>query len=354
MRNVVPTDNPASVRVAHGKVSGLVDSLTQAALGAAVGQLVAGRRLGRRAALLGAACGTIPDLDVLISYADPVAQMTYHRTWSHSFFWLTLATPVMWLLARATPLWRDGGKPMLLAIWLALITHPVLDCFTIYGTQALLPFSDYPISLGSVFIIDPFFTLPLVVALVVAWRNPAALRQQRVLGSALGFGAAYLLLSVVIQGHMQRQARLALPVVANTASPVKATPTAFNTLRWRLLVREPGRHCDQFVGLFGSVDADGWRCYTQRPDLERKLAGHWPYERMRWFTHGWFSVTHQGDKVILSDLRMGVERFYVFRFVVAEMRDGVMRPVTARQLPTSRPSLATLPLAYGHPQSDQP
>ena len=64
-----------------------------------------------------------------------------------------------------------------LLVWLALITHPLLDAFTVYGTQFWLPFSDYPVGIGSVFIIDPLFTTPLLAGLTAArWRQfaPAA------------------------------------------------------------------------------------------------------------------------------------------------------------------------------------
>ena len=47
-------------------------------------------------------------------------------------------------------------------MWLALVTHPLLDAMTVYGTQLALPFSDHPFGVGSIFIIDPLYTLPLL------------------------------------------------------------------------------------------------------------------------------------------------------------------------------------------------
>ena len=331
-----------------------MDSLTQMALGAAVGQLVAGRRLGRRAALVGAVCGTLPDLDVLVQYADPVAQMTYHRTWSHSFFWLTLATPIAWWLARLAPGLRDAGWRLPLAIWLAFVTHPLLDCFTIYGTQALLPFSDYPISIGSVFIIDPLFTLVLSIGVLVALNAPQTRRAGRVLAGALVFCGAYLLLSALMQRAVMHDAAEALPRPLAATARIKATPTAFNILRWRVLAMDGGSHCDQFVNVWHSVTVDDWRCYRQRRDLEPRLRGHWPFERLRWFTHGWYALRLEQGRVVVTDLRMGVEDFYVFRFVVAERHGDSITPVATRQLSPLRPNWDSLSLAYGHPRPGQP
>ncbi|MEO1595356.1 MAG: metal-dependent hydrolase [Pseudomonadota bacterium] len=334
----------ASARAASRKPRAeSLDSLTQAALGAAVGHLVAGRELGPRAALMGAVCGTLPDLDVLVRYADPVTAMTVHRSWSHSWFWLTLASPVVWLLLRPLPGFRGGGWPMLLAIWLAFVTHPLLDCMTIYGTQALQPFSDYPISVGSVFIIDPVFSVPLAVALVLALRRPA--RRRHVLSIALAFCASYLALSSGLQARLERSAALAAPA---GASSVKATPTPFNTLRWRLLRLSSDGHCDQFVYAWQRPQPARWRCYPQQREFEDGLGNHAPYQRMRWFTHGWYALRRDGDALVLTDLRMGSEGFYIFRFVLGEVGDDGVRPVPARQLTPPRPELRAFARAYRH------
>ncbi|MGB1248508.1 MAG: metal-dependent hydrolase, partial [Chitinophagales bacterium] len=47
--------------------------------------------------------------------------------------------------------------------FLALFTHVLLDAFTTYGTQLLLPFSDKRISFDSINIVDPVYTIPLLL-----------------------------------------------------------------------------------------------------------------------------------------------------------------------------------------------
>ena len=288
---------------------------------------------------------------MLVTYADPVSAMTYHRSWSHSWFWLTLATPPLWLLARMLPGLRRGGSRLLLAIWLALVTHPLLDCMTVYGTQALQPFSDYPISVGSVFIIDPLFTLPLLVALAIALRRVE--RARSALTTALACCSVYLAAGAGAQSWIEAQARAATPVPGQTTA-IKATPTPFNVARWRLLARTPSAYCDQFVFAWQRPTAGGWRCRAHDPALDRALSGHWPVARMRWFTHGWYAVRGDGDAVVLTDLRMGVEGYYVFRFVVGSVDGNRVRPVAARQLPTRRPELDELPRAYRHASTRRP
>ncbi|WP_253952079.1 metal-dependent hydrolase, partial [Photobacterium sanctipauli] len=50
-----------------------MDSVTQMVLGAAVAGFVAGRKCSPKILLAGAALGTLPDLDVMLSYGDPVS-----------------------------------------------------------------------------------------------------------------------------------------------------------------------------------------------------------------------------------------------------------------------------------------
>ncbi len=146
-----------------------MDSLTQMALGAAVGGAVLGRKIGPRALLWGAVCGSLPDLDVVVSHSDPVRDFTFHRAESHAIFYQTLAAPLIaWGLVRINRAGNADYRRWLLAVWLCLTTHALLDAFTVYGTQLLLPFSDYPVGLGSVFIIDPLYTVPLLVGIVAA------------------------------------------------------------------------------------------------------------------------------------------------------------------------------------------
>ena len=81
-----------------------MDSVTQAVLGAAVGEATLGRRVGAKAALWGAVLGTLPDLDVLYPFADPVSAFTWHRGPSHSLFVLAALTPVVvWLILKLHP-----------------------------------------------------------------------------------------------------------------------------------------------------------------------------------------------------------------------------------------------------------
>ncbi|MEO1162017.1 MAG: metal-dependent hydrolase, partial [Pseudomonadota bacterium] len=142
-----------------------MDSLTQVLLGASVAELVIGRAIGRKAALYGAMLGTLPDLDVFIPFGGAVEDFTYHRGFSHSLLVLSAAAPVIgWALYKLHGL--ASLKLWIAMVWLVLITHPLLDSFTVYGTQLFWPITEYPVSGSSTFIIDPAFTLWLAIGVI--------------------------------------------------------------------------------------------------------------------------------------------------------------------------------------------
>lgn len=318
-----------------------MDSLTQIALGGtlAAALVPAGHR--RRALVYGAALGTLPDLDVLIRYGDPVADFTYHRSFSHSLFVLSLLAPLLWLVCRRfdTAI-RAEPRRWLWAFWLALVTHPLLDAMTIYGTQLLWPLDPTPYGVGSVFIIDPLYTLPLLVAMTWIWRKPLSPGASAGLTLSLVLSTAYLGWSVLAQRHVEAHARAVLG--AAPEARLLALPSAFNTLLWRVLVREPGGYREAYLSLLVDEQPGPWRRFRSADDLIPQLAGHWAFDRLQWFTHGYYAVRREGSSVTVTDLRMGSEPAYVFSFEVAREIDGRLAFVDTTQRPGLRPVAAAI------------
>ncbi len=151
-----------------------MDSLTQIVLGGAVAAAIAPPGQRRAALLAGAALGTLPDLDALwlgFTAADPVANMIEHRSFSHSLLVLPWVAALIWWLFKRFGNGRVAQSPVrwFWAIQLALVTHPLLDAFTVYGTQLWWPLRPHPTMGSSVFIIDPGYTVWLLLGCVLAW-----------------------------------------------------------------------------------------------------------------------------------------------------------------------------------------
>ena len=311
-----------------------MDSLTQIALGAAVGEAVLGHRVGRKAALWGAICGTLPDLDVLIPFTDAVADFTFHRSFSHSVIMLALLTPlVVWLIRKIHPADADHRSGWYALVYLAFLTHVLLDSCTIYGTQIFWPLSDYPMTGGSIFIIDPLYTLPLiagVIAVAVARRN---------LRKAYRFNLAMLALSTLYLGwsftakfHAQGIAREELARQGIEYRQVVTLASPFNTILWRFVAMTPEGYA---VGWYSMLDTDrniDFTFHSSAPQLLAGLESHWPVTRLQWFTKGYYRVGQEGQSVVITDLRMGAEDFYVFRFKVGEVGNPHSKPTPSEHL----------------------
>ncbi|AIN58330.1 metal-dependent hydrolase [Pseudomonas soli] len=302
-----------------------MDSITQAVLGAALQGTVLGRIQGRRSLIYGAALGTLPDLDVVIRYADPVSQMTFHRGFSHSIFVLTgLALLLAWLVA-----WRWPGRGytpgrLFLAFWLALVTHPVLDAFTVYGTQLFWPLHLTPESWAAVFIIDPVYTVPLLLAVGYAAIRGLKGRATAMLCLALGFSTLYLGFGLAGRMAAEQRFQLALQAQGIEASEVRAVPIAFNSLIWRVLAKT--QDGDYYEGVSSGFDREPPEMLKQSRNLQvaKVLAGAPLYERLRWFTDDWLRYDIIGDSLVVTDLRMGMPGNYSFRFEMAR-RDAAGR-----------------------------
>jgi len=306
-----------------------MDSVSQLALGAAVGVAVMGRRTAVwKAALWGGLCGTLPDLDSFVDHGDAISNMTLHRADSHALFWLTLAAPpIAWVVARL-----HGELPQFrrwwLAVWLALVTHPLLDTMTVYGTQLGRPFTDHPYGVGSIFIIDPLYTLPLLVGVIAAVRLRGA-RGLRWNHAGLLLSTAYLGWSFAAQQHVKSVAAASLDEARIAAQRVLVTPTPFNTVLWRVVAVTPSGYHEGFYSLLDGEPRIDFDRFDRGEHLHALLAGQRHVERVAWFSRGFFKLSQQREQVLISDLRMGQEPNYTFTFVVARRHGDTLAPVPA-------------------------
>jgi inner membrane protein len=282
-----------------------MDPLTQGLAGAALPQAAARRGAVALAGLLGFLAGMTPDLDVLIrSSEDPLLFLEYHRQFSHSLVIIPVGGAACALLLHPLIGRRRGLAP--LTTWgyctLGYATHALLDACTTYGTQLFWPFSDVRIAWNVVSIIDPLFSLPLLLAvLLAAWTGR---RRYAVLG--LCWALAYLGLGVV-----QREAARGLGeqlALARGHAPaeVVAKPSFANILVWKTVYRAGGR-------FFVDAVRTGWAPLTcpgeSIPVLDRARDLPWldpasqqarDVERFRWFSAGYVALAAPGSERVID------------------------------------------------------
>ncbi len=295
-----------------------MDSLSQIALGAAVGVAVMGRRTAVwKAAAWGALAGTLPDLDVLVDHGDPILNMVLHRAESHAPFWQTLfSLPFALLVARLSGEWQQWRR-WWLAMWLALVTHPLLDGMTVYGTQLALPFSNHPYGLASVFVIDPLYTLPLLAGTGWALAARGAGRSFAANAAGLVLSTAYLGWGVLAQQQVERVARESLAAQGIAAERVLVTPAAFSSVLWRVVAVQGDAYFEGFRSLLDDAPRMDFERFPRGMALAAELPGHAGLARLAGFSKGFYKLQEADGRVLLTDLRMGQEPAYIFTFVIA-------------------------------------
>lgn len=306
-----------------------MDSLTQSVLGAAVGQALYGHRLGRQAAVWGAAAGLVPDLDMFASFTmGAFGEFLYHRGPTHSLLFAPVVGPLLgyavWRLhdrrrrrhesaGRSVPP-EHPGRPEQRRAWIGLFfwclfTHPLLDWFTTYGTQLLWPVSTHRFALNGIAIIDPAYTLILIAALVVGWRARPRLGRAAVT-LALCLSTGYLVSGWWLNREVESVVERQLEAEGVSDAEVRAYPTLFQVLLRRVVVVTPR---EVRVGTYTYLDRGPvqWQAFTpERHPLVNDVL-ETPLGRVfRWFAMGKLAARVRrtpdgGFEVEVDDIRYG-------------------------------------------------
>lgn len=368
-----------------------MDSLTQIALGAAVAEVTLGKKIGNKSILWGAIAGTIPDLDVLANgFMSPLDALSFHRGISHSFLFSILAAAglgplVDWIyqskwhhriafscwaflfLGIGIPIlfssvglvvkliafamiviiiysfYKKYHEPSPLTIsatrwdwtklfFLAIVTHPILDTFTTYGTQLFQPFSSVRVAFNNISVADPLYTIPLIIAIIVMSRFARTdKRRQRVMWAGIIISSLYMAFTIWNKSQIN-------DVFVNTLKKENieykrymTSPTILNNVLWFCLAE---REDDYVFGLYSQFDKKkevvlntmdkNWKMLDAQENDE-------VINTLAWFSNGYYTVMKRKDGSLqINDMRFGTfdgsvkdETGFIFRFGVEKQADGI-------------------------------
>lgn len=282
-----------------------MDSLTQIVLGAAVGEAVLGKKVGNKAMLYGAIAGTIPDLDILASYVtDTVTALEIHRGFTHSIFFSVFFAPIFgWLVSRYES-YKDFKAWSWLFFW-AFLTHPILDAHTTWGTQLFWPL-EYRLAFKSIFVIDPLYTLPFLLFLILAMYQKRDAPKRRLYNKVgIIISSSYLLLTFVLKGMAFNEFEMALKDQHIEYSEIETKPAPFNTILWSANVETKNNYLIGYYSFFDTRPIH-FVTYPKNHDLLGELIQDEKVQRMIAVSKGWFTITKKENGLYYNDLRFGL------------------------------------------------
>lgn len=362
-----------------------MDSLTQIVLGAAVGEVVLGKKVGNRALLWGAVGGTIPDLDVMAKFImSEVDTLAFHRAISHSiFFAITSSFLFGWLVQKfySSKHYRylafAGWASFLLGIlvllniiiqkppihhiafgvsvllfgylivrlaksyifntpsaaqasvrewqWLffwTIFTHPLLDCFTTYGTQLFQPFSDYRVGFNTISVADPIYTVPfLICVMACSFYNRESEKRKWINYTGLIISSMYLTFTVFNKIRINNAFEKAFANAGIEYERYMTTPTILNNVLWQGIAQHKDTY---YMGSYSLFDSQpiSFTTVQKNEELLKSESSDRTIEILKWFTNGYYNIITRTDgNVQMNDLRYGSlndtydgEDSYVFRF----------------------------------------
>ena len=284
-----------------------MDPITHAILGAVISHAVAGRKLGRHAAALGALSGIAPDVDHFISSeSDPLLYVEFHRHFTHSIAFSALGAFLPMLPWLASKHFRSQVAALWICAWPAYLSHCLLDACTTWGTQLYWPFAPTRVSWDIIAIVDPCFTLVLLVLLVIALLRHSS----KFSCCALGFAFVYLSLGAIQHARAASAQRQLASARKHRIPRSEVMPTLANNIVWRSVYLANGEiHSDRIrVGWFSpSTVREGSTLpllTTNELRTTEQIGNriHRGFTRFAWFTDGWLARS-PADETVIGDMR---------------------------------------------------
>ena len=281
-----------------------MDPLSQGTVGAAFAQSTANKNNILRIGVIGFLAGLAPDLDVVIqSSTDPILFLEYHRQFTHSLFFIPFGSLIVALLIFPLVKRSMNFKTVYLASLLGYATHGLLDACTSYGTQLFWPFSNERVTWNNISIIDPLFTIPVLIFVGTAIKT----RKRLFSFFAIGWATFYLSLGFV---QYERTLSTAIELAhsrGHNAERLTLKPSFGNLILWKSIYQHEEKF---YVDAIRTVRSSTWCSgenirmfdYQQHlPDLDEDSQQKKDIERFRWFSQNYLGFDE--EKNLVTDVR---------------------------------------------------
>ena len=286
-----------------------MDPITQGTIGALLPQAVSKKNLGI-VALLGFLSGMAPDLDIFIrSSTDPLLSLEYHRQFTHSLIFIPFGGLIcaLFLFVVFKKISPFNFKSTWLYCTLGYGTHGLIDACTSYGTLLFWPFSDMRIAWNNISIIDPLFTLPLIILIILA-----TVKKKNIYSIvALAWAITYLLLGVYLHNKAINVGKEIAEQRGHVVTRIKAKPSFGNLILWKIIYETNDQFHVDATNLFFSNIITGesikkLNLNKDFPWLKKHSQQYKDIERFKWFSNDFLAVNPQNENQIIDIRYSGI------------------------------------------------
>jgi inner membrane protein len=214
---------------------------------------------------------------------------------------------------------------------LAIGTHPVLDCFTVYGTEIFWPFIKKRVAISNISVVDPLYTFPFLVCVLVASflsRTSTARFRWNLAGVVMS--SVYMCITLYNQSQVSKILGNTLKAENITANRSMVTPSILNNILWNCTVETDSIY---YLGMYSFFDAE--KKFQLKPiaanhDLIKGLENDHTISELRFFSNDYYSIMERPDgQLQLNDMRYGMYKGngsepsdYIFHFILEEKEAG--------------------------------
>lgn len=285
-----------------------MDTLTHIALGACIGEVVANKQLGKKGAILGGLAQLVPDVDFIFGlWMTPAANALAHRGLTHSFLFCLVATLALaWAFRRW---WKDRSLSFpfwIMMIGIQILVHIILDACNAYGTGWFEPFNHIRVSFNTLFVADPFFSIPLgVCCLLLLLLGVNSSKRYAVSLIGIGYCVFYLIYGIANKFTIESDVKRAFTQQRVPHEKYFTTPTPFNNWLWYIVSTTDAGSYVGYRSVFDKAEHIDFEFFPRNDTLLRKFESDKDVLMLKTLSQGHYIVEQKGDTLTFNDLRFG-------------------------------------------------
>jgi len=221
-----------------------------------------------------------------------------------------------------------------------LVTHPILDTFTAYGTQLFAPFSNYRAAISNISVADPIYTLLFVIPLIIAaFTNKSKPLRSKLVWTGIILSSLYMCFTLYNKYRVTQVMENTLVAENIPYKQFFTSPSILNNVLWSGVAETENAF---YQGQYSLLDTEPKFKLTKFDKNHDLLQGDIENDKvlstLRWFSDGYYAVMKREDgNLQINDMRYGTfrgdgssEKDFIFNFPIELQSDGSYKLIKAQ------------------------